>query len=129
MADFTQNQTLTESSYSSLPPSDMAQPFSQLQATSRQPITSGPVSTSSPVKAADSSQSRLQSDTNDVSSTTKIEVPEESNVIEKEWVEKVQTIVEKTQKNPYLKSQQISLLKVDYLKKRYGKTLDIDGQK
>lgn len=129
MVNFTQSQTSAGLGYSSLQPPSGSQPVPRQGVTSQPPASSVPGASPNPTKASLSSHTPLQLAPIDVSSTTEIEVPEESSVIEKEWVTKAQTIVEKTQKDPFSKSQQISLLKTDYLKKRYGKMPDKDGQK
>lgn len=65
----------------------------------------------------------------DVNATTNIKVPDESSNIEVEWVERVKKIVTSTTGNPYLKSNQLALLKTEYIKKMYGKVIDLDGKK
>lgn len=45
----------------------------------------------------------------------------DEELIEKEWVEKVKEIIEKTQSNPYQRQQELAKVKADYLKKRYNK--------
>lgn len=51
---------------------------------------------------------------------------EDSDLIEKEWVLKAKTIVEKTRHDPYLENREISKLKADYMQKRYGKQLKVE---
>ena len=65
---------------------------------------------------------------NDVSTTSIPAVAEDSDLIEKEWVRRAKSIVEKTQNNPYLQSQELSALRTEYLRKRYGKTMDSSEQ-
>lgn len=65
---------------------------------------------------------------NDAPITTVPVVAEDSDLIEKEWVEKAKSIVEKTRKDPFLLSQQLNQLKTEYLQKRYGKNVGSDGQ-
>lgn len=49
------------------------------------------------------------------------EVADDADLIEKEWVEKAKQILAETHDNPYVMSQQLTAMKTDYLKKRYGK--------
>ncbi len=42
------------------------------------------------------------------------------DVIEKEWVDKAQEIVKKTEGDPHAEEDQVEDLQYDYLKKRYG---------
>ena len=55
-----------------------------------------------------------------------IPVPEEANdldLIEKEWVLKAKQIVEHTFDDPYTQQAEISKMKADYMKKRWGKDI------
>lgn len=49
----------------------------------------------------------------------------DEDLIEKEWVEKAKKVVEQTKHDPYLQGQEVSRLQADYLKKRYGKTVNL----
>lgn len=49
----------------------------------------------------------------------------DDDLIEKEWVEKAKKVVAETKHDPYLQGQQVSRLQADYLKKRYGKTVNV----
>ena len=57
-------------------------------------------------------------DTNPVSAA-------DDDLIEKEWVEKAKKVVAETKHDPYLQGQEVSKLQADYLKKRYGKTVNL----
>lgn len=59
---------------------------------------------------------------NDDSSSTPL-VADDSDLIEKEWVDRAKKIVQETQADPAKREQQISSLQKDYLRKRYGKEL------
>jgi len=65
---------------------------------------------------------------NDASNTTVPSMAEDSDLIEKEWVEKAKAIVEKTRRDPFTQSLELNQLKTDYLQKRYGKKVETDGQ-
>ncbi|HVE80827.1 MAG TPA: hypothetical protein VNA68_01670 [Candidatus Dormibacteraeota bacterium] len=48
------------------------------------------------------------------------QLAEDVDVIEKEWVDQANKVVEQTKNDPYLEEEAIEELQVDYLKKRYG---------
>lgn len=52
-------------------------------------------------------------------------VAEDVDLIEKEWVERAKEIVHKTKDNPYLQNRALTQLKVDYVKKRYNKDVQM----
>jgi len=55
-------------------------------------------------------------------------VPPEANdvdVIEKEWVNHLKEITNRTADNPFIQQQEISRAKADYLKKRYNKDIKV----
>lgn len=45
--------------------------------------------------------------------------------VEKVWVEKAKQIVEHTRNDPHKQSQELTVFKADYMKKRYGKSIKI----
>ena len=47
------------------------------------------------------------------------------DVIEKEWVDKAKQIVKETVDDPYKQNHNVSMLKADYMKKRYGKDIKV----
>jgi len=50
---------------------------------------------------------------------------DDSDLIEKEWVEKAKQIIEKTRHDPHEQTKEVTLLKADYMKKRYNKTIKL----
>lgn len=76
-------------------------------------------------------QNQPQTDSNNnnvVNDTPKISVPETANdtdLIEKEWVIKAQSIVNKTIDDPYKQSRELTALKAEYIKKRYNKDIKV----
>jgi hypothetical protein len=50
---------------------------------------------------------------------------QDSDLIEKEWVEKAKEIVERTRHDPFLQNREITKMKADYMKKRYNKDIRI----
>ena len=60
--------------------------------------------------------------------TTQLDTPmvaDDIDLIEKEWVKKAKDIVAMTIGDPYRQNQQISEMKVDYIKKRYNKDIKL----
>ncbi len=50
---------------------------------------------------------------------------EDTDLIEKEWVERAKQIVEHTREDPYEQQRALSQMKADYLKKRYNKDIKV----
>lgn len=50
---------------------------------------------------------------------------DDNDLIEKEWVNKAKQIVERTRDDPYKQSEDLTIFKADYLKRRYGKTIKV----
>ncbi len=50
---------------------------------------------------------------------------DDKDLIEKEWVHKAKEIVERTRDDPYKQSEDLTVFKADYIKKRYGKTIKL----
>ena len=68
----------------------------------------------------------------DQKSSQPIDTPEladDVDVIEKEWVDKAKEIVEQTKDDPHKQNHNVSVLKADYMKKRYGKDIKIPEDK
>lgn len=64
-------------------------------------------------------------------SFTEVALPaeaEDSDLIEKEWVERAKQIVEHTKEDPYEQQRALSQMKADYLKKRYNKDIKISDE-
>ena len=63
--------------------------------------------------------------------TKSIPIPpeaEDSDLIEKEWVERAKEIVEHTRDNPYEQQKALSLMKADYMKKRYNRDIKVSEE-
>lgn len=58
-------------------------------------------------------------------STALPQMADDSDLIEKEWVNKAKEIIAKTQEDPYKQSKEITYMKADYLQKRYNKALKL----
>lgn len=52
-------------------------------------------------------------------------VARNDDLIEKEWVVKAKKIVAETRNDPYRQEEAVTKLQIDYIKKRYGKELDV----
>lgn len=53
---------------------------------------------------------------------------DDTDLIEKEWVEKAKQIVEHTRDDPHRQNEEINKVKADYLKKRYNHDLKLDDK-
>ncbi len=52
-------------------------------------------------------------------------IADDTDLIEKEWVDKAKAIVAQTKDDPHLQNQEITKVKTDYLKKRYNKDIKL----
>lgn len=50
---------------------------------------------------------------------------DDDDLIEKEWVNKAKQIVERTRDDPYKQSEEMTVFRADYMKKRYDKTIKV----
>jgi hypothetical protein len=53
------------------------------------------------------------------------QITDDGDLIEKEWVNKAKQIVERTRDDPYKQSEELTVFKADYMKKRYNKTIKL----
>ncbi|HUA13502.1 MAG TPA: hypothetical protein VL989_03310 [Candidatus Sulfotelmatobacter sp.] len=54
-----------------------------------------------------------------------LSIAQDKDLIDKEWVDKAKAIVNKNRDNPHKQSEELTLLKADYMKKRFNKTIKI----
>lgn len=54
------------------------------------------------------------------------QIADDTDLIEKEWVEKAKEIVERTRSDPHAQSKEIQHFRADYIKKRYNKDIKIE---
>ncbi len=47
------------------------------------------------------------------------------DLIEKEWIAQIKQIIQNTNNDPYERARQLTLLKSEYLQKRYNKSINI----
>ena len=52
-----------------------------------------------------------------------VPIKDDNDSIEKEWVNKAKQIVERTRDDPYRQSEELTVVKADYMKQRYNKTV------
>ena len=68
---------------------------------------------------------------NSIIQTKDIPIPseaEDSDLIEKEWVERAKEIVEHTRHDPREQQKALSLMKADYMKKRYNRDIKVSEE-
>lgn len=53
------------------------------------------------------------------------QIADDTDLIEKEWVDKAKQIVEHTKHDPYQQNNEMNKIKADYLKKRYNKDIKL----
>lgn len=60
--------------------------------------------------------------------TASVSVPalDDQDLIEKEWVNKAKQIVERNRDDPYKQSEELTVFRAEYMKKRYGKTIKLN---
>lgn len=51
----------------------------------------------------------------------------DDDLIEKEWVDKAKSIIAATKDDPYRREQEINTLQIEYIRKRYGRTIGDAG--
>ena len=79
---------------------------------------------------AQSSQQLPQISASDPSATTddpmsSTLMADDVDLIEKEWIFKAKAIVAQTKDDPYVQNKELSKVKAEYVKKRYGKDLKV----
>jgi hypothetical protein len=57
--------------------------------------------------------------------TSPLTVADDGDLIEKEWVHKAKQIVEANRDDPYRQSEELTVFKADYMKKRYDKNIKL----
>ncbi len=61
----------------------------------------------------------------DNSQQSGVQLAQDKDLIEKEWVNKAKRIVQSTRDNPYKQTEDLTILKADYMQKKFNKTLKI----
>jgi hypothetical protein len=85
----------------------------------------------SPAPAAQAPQVRqIPVQTQTSSSSTSRSLPaQDTDLIEKEWVDRAKSIVSQTQDDPYKQKNEMSKMQADYIKKRFNKTIPLEDTK
>lgn len=52
--------------------------------------------------------------------------PDDSDQVEKAWVDKVKQVVRRSRGDPYRQNLELTQLKADYLKQRYNKIIKVE---
>ena len=84
-----------------------------------QPLPAAPLPITIPMNDVPQATSSTSSSSDDSTSL----MANDGDLIEKEWVNKAKAIVERTKEDPYKQSEELTMLRADYLQKRYSKTL------
>ncbi|HVV25418.1 MAG TPA: hypothetical protein VHC21_00050 [Candidatus Saccharimonadales bacterium] len=82
-----------------------------------------------PVPAPATPAAPVSQATDDVTSTSKSKsskLIKDDDLIEKEWVDKAKRIVERTRDDPHQQSEQLTMVKADYMKQHYDKTIKVN---
>jgi hypothetical protein len=74
---------------------------------------------------SDNSGASAHSAVSTTSKSTSSGLIKDEDLIDKQWVEKAKRIVERTRDDPQQQSEQLTLVKADYMKQRYGKTIKV----
>lgn len=91
-----------------------------------------PAAAAAPVSLPLPPQSAPNAPTGDVAATTAgapgpmAQVVDDGDLIEKEWVSKAKQIVEQTRNDPFKQSEELTVFKADYMKKRYDKNIKLN---
>lgn len=78
-----------------------------------------------PVDPAAQTQAPAQP-TSNLLNTPMPSAADDTDLIEREWVDKAKAIVEHTRADPHLQNQEINKMKADYIQKRYNRQIKID---
>jgi hypothetical protein len=78
-----------------------------------------------PVPPAAPTNDDDQSAKDDGASQFGIKLAQDKDLIEKEWVNKAKAIVEKNRDDPFQQSEDLTMLKADYMKKQFNKTVKL----
>lgn len=96
------------------PPASQGAPVSPPPSTQQAPPALQPVAPGAPASAPAQPASGL---------TTPPSAADDVDVIEKEWVEQAEQVIERTKDDPFTEEEAVEELQADYLKKRYGHDL------
>lgn len=108
------------------PKSAEVQPLTTLEKAPNPPVAIGAVPPMSiPLPTFPQSLASSSSQTDDDQALS-INLAQDKDLIEKEWINKAKAIVEKTRDDPYKQTEDLTLLKADYMKKQFNKTVKLN---
>lgn len=58
--------------------------------------------------------------------STTTPISDDNDKVEKEWVDKARRIVEHTKYDPHRQSEELTVVKADYMKQRYNKIIKVE---
>lgn len=119
-APVAETQTARAASNEVLPPA--ASPEQAASQLSTPPVASTPAPAILPVPPMAQAAS---TDTAGMSQTATGAGADDKDLIEKEWVERAKRIVEQTRDDPYKQSEELTVVKADYMKTHYNKTIKL----
>ena len=91
---------------------------------SMSPVLPAVQQTAQPSPQPAAGQSDSNQSANSTSSTAS--VSDDSDKVEKEWVDKARKIVEQTKHDPHRQSEELTVMKADYMKQRYNKIVKVE---
>jgi len=102
-------------------------PVASAEQASAPPPTPSPFQVATPAQPAPPAPvSQAASDVTHTSKSSKTKLIKDDDLIEKEWVDKAKRIVEQTREDPHQQSEQLTMVKADYMKKEYNKTIKVN---
>jgi hypothetical protein len=78
-----------------------------------------------PANPGNIAQTPLQSDVSPTTQPATPQVIDDGDLIEKEWVNKAKQIVEQNRNDPHKQSEELTVFRADYMKKRYNKNIKL----
>jgi hypothetical protein len=96
-----------------------------LDASTVNPQVGLPATPTSAATITDASQGANNSASSTTNGSNALQFAQDKDLIDKEWVNKAKEIVMKNLDDPYKQSEELTLLKADYMKKRFNKTLKL----
>jgi len=84
-----------------------------------QPPALAPFSVPLPAASSNTGQPAVATPVNPAS------VQDDDDIIEKDWINKAKQIIAQTKGDPYKQSEELTLFKADYMKKRHNKTVKV----
>lgn len=87
------------------------------------PLATPPIPMPDPAAATAASARGDDSNTTPVGALSGVD---DSDLIEKEWVNKAKAIVERTKDDPYQQTEELTVVRADYMQQHYGKTIKTD---